>query len=92
MDININQGNAGNFGIGRNLAQAGDVADAAADAAHASLHSANVTVTTMQPPKLPSAEPSVGEIPDSAFLRDDDLGKLVSSAFSLAPPPMPKFE
>ena len=30
-------------------------------------------------------------IPDSALTRDDDLGLLVSSAFTLPAPPMPNF-
>ena len=30
-------------------------------------------------------------IPDSALTRDDDLGLLVSSAFTLPAPPMPAF-
>lgn len=31
-------------------------------------------------------------IPENTFKRDDDLGKLVSAAFSLAPPPFPAVE
>ena len=92
MDININQGNLGNFGIGRELELAGGARNAAVNAERASHHSSNVTITTKQPPKLPDAEPSVGEIPESVFARDDDLGRLASSAFSLSPPPMPSFE
>ena len=30
-------------------------------------------------------------VPDSALRRDDPLGRLVSAAFSLPPPPMPAF-
>jgi hypothetical protein len=30
-------------------------------------------------------------IPESALSRDDDLGRLVSSAFNLPAPPMPSF-
>ena len=39
---------------------------------------------------LASAEP-VSNIPDSALAKDDPLGKLISSAFNLPPPPMPMF-
>ncbi len=31
-------------------------------------------------------------IPDSVLSRDDALGKLMSQAFSLPPPPMPNFQ
>ena len=33
----------------------------------------------------------VSEVPESALMRDDELGKLVSAAFSLPAPPMPSF-
>ena len=39
---------------------------------------------------LASAEP-VADVSDAALSRDDALGKLVSSAFNLPPPPMPAF-
>jgi len=31
-------------------------------------------------------------IPEAALVRDDALGKLMSQAFSLPPPPMPNFQ
>jgi len=34
---------------------------------------------------------SAAAIPESELSRDDDLGKLVSAAFNLPPPPMPDF-
>lgn len=37
------------------------------------------------------AEPAL-EIPAGALRRDDDLGRLVDSAFCLKPPPMPEFD
>ena len=33
----------------------------------------------------------VAEVPDSALTRDDELGRLVSSAFNFPPPAMPEF-
>ena len=33
----------------------------------------------------------VAEVPDSALMRDDELGRLVSSAFNFPPPAMPEF-
>ena len=34
----------------------------------------------------------VAEVPDSALTRDDELGRLVSSAFNFPPPAMPEFK
>lgn len=34
---------------------------------------------------------AAAEIPESTFVRDDALGKLVSEAFSYPPPPIPAF-
>ena len=48
-----------------------------------------VTITNA-PSGLASAEP-VADIPDAALSRDDALGKLISAAFNLPPPPMPAF-
>ena len=65
----------------------------AVDAARIS-HSATLKVSSqpsnIQTASLASAEP-VLDIPDEALLRDDPLGKLVSSVFNLPPPPMPQF-
>lgn len=38
-----------------------------------------------------SGEISAASIPDAALARDDALGKLFSSAFTLPAPPMPEF-
>ena len=34
----------------------------------------------------------IAEVPDSALTRDDELGRLVSSAFNFPPPAMPEFK
>ena len=34
----------------------------------------------------------IAEVPDSALPRDDELGRLVSSAFNFPPPAMPEFK
>ena len=39
---------------------------------------------------LQGSEP-VADVPASALSRDDDLGRLVASAFNLPPPPVPAF-
>ena len=46
-----------------------------------------LTVTETRVSDLDATE----AVPDSALDRDDPLGRLVSSAFSLPPPPMPAF-
>ena len=40
---------------------------------------------------IKGSEP-VADVEESALTRDDALGKLVNSAFSLPPPPMPAFQ
>ena len=50
----------------------------------------DLIITEAQPnplSRLDAAEP----VPDSALQRDDPLGKLLSTAFNLPPPPMPAF-
>ena len=39
---------------------------------------------------IAAAEP-LTDIPENALSRDDDLGRLISSAYCLQPPPMPNF-
>ena len=39
---------------------------------------------------IQGSEP-ISEVPEAGLFRDDTLGKLVSSAFNLPPPPMPEF-
>ena len=34
---------------------------------------------------------AAAEIPDAAFTRGDDIGKLIGAAFNLPPPPVPSF-
>ena len=45
-------------------------------------------LSTFDPVK--GSEPTT-EVPESALMRDDALGKLVGAAFNLAAPPMPAF-
>lgn len=52
--------------------------------------SSKVKVKTSTLDALKQSEP-VTDVPDAALFRDDALGKLVSAAFNLAPPPMPDF-
>ena len=62
-----------------------DAAPAKSPAAPSAL---DLTVT--QAPASPE-DIAAATIPESALSRDDDLGRLVSSAFNLPAPPMPPF-
>ena len=95
MEINLNSNGFGNIGMGRGMSET-TVSDAGLetiDASQASrvksLHVSNPS-SSVQSAVLASAEP-VTEVPDEALLRDDALGKLMSTAFNLPPPPMPSF-
>jgi len=50
---------------------------------------ANMTITHAA---VAPEDVAAAGIPDEALLRDDALGKLVASAFSMPPPPMPIFK
>ena len=81
-----------NFNIGRNPVAAGQAAASAAPqglADKGALRGAN-GLTVTQAPAAPEDIAAAG-IPESALTRDDDLGRLVSSAFALPAPPMPDF-
>ena len=91
--MNISFGNkmAADWGVGRETigAQEGLAAGGKAATTSGALHrDSGVTIT------MSAAAPediSAAAIPESALSRDDDLGKLVSSAFALPAPPMPNF-
>ena len=92
MDINLNNNSFGNVGIGRETMGANAVgAGVEAKDVGAARNAKNaVTFTDARPADLASAEP-LADVPDAALSRDDALGKLVSAAFNLPPPPMPSF-
>ena len=87
-----------NFSISNNIPAKGsfegiavekcDVQTAGAAKTRTSAH-LNVSMAT-DLPALQSAEPTANT-PESELRRDDDLGRLVSSAFNLPPPAMPQF-
>lgn len=81
MDISINR----NFNVSKpQLEQTEQVAQQSAKAKRPVL---SITHATVAP------EDTLGvEITESDLTRDDELGNLVSAAFILAAPPMPKFE
>ncbi len=95
MEINLNSNGFGNIGMGRGMPETTGI-DAGREMAEASQASSGKSLqvstrsSNVQSVGRASAEP-VGEVPDAALSRDDDLGKLVNAAFNLPPPPMPSF-
>ena len=87
MDINLNSIGIGNgaYGIGEQTKVDGVKVEGqkagGQDVRLSMAHSFDV---------IRGSEP-VAEVPDSALTRDDELGRLVSAAFSLPPPAMPEF-
>ena len=80
LDFNVNH-------LGRTPAPASlPGAAPAKPAAAPSAPGLTITHATASPEDVAAAS-----IPDSALTRDDDLGLLVSSAFTLPAPPMPNF-
>jgi hypothetical protein len=87
MEISFNS----NFGVRQESFDAGSVGKGSdtQGATRAAGLSSNLTVGD-RAAELSSAEP-VADVPESALMRDDELGNLVSSAFNLPAPPPPPF-
>ena len=88
MEINL----SGNFGVRQNM-NGFQVGSQAPQVEHATPAENRQSVSE---PRLSTFDPVKGseptaEVPESALMRDDALGKLVSAAFNLAAPPMPAF-
>ena len=91
MEINLNSGGFGNVGIGRESPGAVGIGlGSEANGIGAKPGSRDSVTFASATTGLASAEP-VAEVPEAALSRDDGLGRLVASAFSLPPPPMPSF-
>lgn len=88
MEINLTNSNIGNLGLGQGILdmQGVDAGLAAQDAQKPGTPAFTITNAAASPEDVEAAT-----IPESALSRDDDLGKLVSAAFNLPPPPMPNF-
>lgn len=90
MKINFNSGvNLSNVDTLKVEGQAANATESAAKGSKVSA-GASLNVRSSSVDVLKGSEPTA-EVPESALTRDDDLGKLLSSAFNLAPPPMPNF-
>ena len=86
MEINLSTKGYCNTGLGGELSSVTDVKQTRL---HATLD--KVEVKASQLDALGKSEP-IAEVPDAALSRDDELGRLVSAAFNLPPPPMPEFK
>ena len=89
MDINFNGNSIGNFGFGRIASGAPqEAAPAAANQMALAKDAVSLQASTVD--ALQGSEP-IANVPDAELTRDDDLGRLVNSAFALPAPPMPDF-
>ncbi|MBQ6007528.1 MAG: hypothetical protein IJL17_03255 [Kiritimatiellae bacterium] len=88
MEINLSN----NIGVRQNMDgfQVGSPATQVEHAAATDTRqpASELRLSTFDPVK--GSEPTA-EVPESALMRDDELGKLVGAAFNLAAPPMPTF-
>ena len=88
MEINLSN----NIGVRQNMDgfQVGSLAPKVEHAVTAENRptASELRLSTFDPVK--GSEPTT-EVPESALMRDDALGKLVGAAFNLAAPPMPAF-
>ena len=86
MEINLTTNGYGNIGMSGEMSGVGDVKTTRQQET-----SANFEVKASALDALGKSEP-LADVPDAALSRDDELGKLVSAAFNLPPPPMPEFK
>ena len=88
MDINFNNIGIGNgaYGIGDQAKVDGTKVEGQKIGGH------EVRLSGAQSFDVIRGSEPVAEVPDSALTRDDELGRLVSSAFNFPPPAMPEFK
>ena len=88
MDINFNNIGIGNgaYGIGDQAKVGGSKVEAQKTGGH------EVRLSGAQSFDVIRGSEPIAEVPDSALTRDDELGRLVSSAFNFPPPAMPEFK
>ena len=89
MEINLGNNFGGNIGVRNETMNVNDIGGKTSDTSHVSRSSSNLIIEKGVD-ALAAAEPTA-EVPESELTRDDELGKLVSSAFALQAPPMPDF-
>jgi hypothetical protein len=88
MDINFNNIGIGNgaYGIGDQAKVDGTKVEGQKTGGH------EVRLSAAQSFDVIRGSEPIAEVPDSALTRDDELGRLVSSAFNFPPPAMPEFK
>ncbi len=90
MEINLNNNGLNNIGAGREALDTAAISIGHEAKVGSGVKPQDAVTITNAPRGVSSAEP-VFDVPDSALSRDDALGKLVTAAFNLPPPPMPDF-
>ena len=92
MEVNLNNQMAAEWNARQAALGAQEGLDAGSETSGAprTARLASSGLSISESPAAPE-DVSAAALPDSALSRDDDLGKLVSSAFALPPPPMPNF-
>jgi hypothetical protein len=88
MNINFNNIGIGNgaYGIGDQAKVDGTKVEGQKTGGH------EVRLSGAQSFDVIRGSEPIAEVPDSALTRDDELGRLVSSAFNFPPPAMPEFK
>ena len=88
MNINFNNIGIGNgaYGIGDQAKVDGTKVEGQKTGGH------EVRLSGAQSFDVIRGSEPVAEVPGSALTRDDELGRLVSSAFNFPPPAMPEFK
>ena len=88
MNINFNNIGIGNgaYGIGDQAKVDGTKVEGQKTGGH------EVRLSGAQSFDVIRGSEPIAKVPDSALTRDDELGRLVSSAFNFPPPAMPEFK
>lgn len=91
MELTIN---TSRFEVSRNVAENASETSSASGAQKADGQMARSLVSTSELPECQGDDfaRAVDAISPETFSRDDDLGRLVSSAFNFPAPPMPEFK
>ena len=94
MNINVSNIGIGNsvFGIGDQAMAGGQKVEGRKVDGQGSNDIRLSSSSSFQIADLLSGSEPVADVPESALTRDDDLGRLVASAFNLPPPAMPEFK
>jgi len=87
MEININKMHNAVPSMGNIQSSAGPVPTAGKEAQRDIGPAVTITRAEQGPTEI-----GISNVPDAALDRNDALGRLISSAFNMPPPPMPAFD